>query len=87
MDQITATIVGGILWFFLGSAGTVIVYFVVTLVLGTGLAALTRHEGFIVVGIFLGWLAAIAWEVIVFIQVVLHVVRLIQLATGSAVTV
>lgn len=78
MDPITATIVGGVLWFFLGSIGTVIIYF---LVIGLGflVAMLTDKEWPVAVAVPIGWLCGVAWEIFVIVHVIIQAVNLVQL--------
>ncbi len=85
MDPILATIIGGVLWFFLGSVASVLVY----LIFAVGLAFVLEQvrEGLAPLGFFFGWLFAAAFEVFVLVQVIVHVVRLVQLLSGQAVTV
>lgn len=81
MDPITATIVAGVLWFVLGAIGTVIVFWAI---IGLGLLAsfLFDREWPGVLAIPVAWLAAVAWEIFVLVQVIIHGVELIQLLTA-----
>lgn len=80
MDPITATIVGGVLWFFLGSLGTVIIWFAVF-----GIALLiilaTDKEWVTALAIPVGWILAVAWEIFVVVHVIIQAVDLVQLLT------
>lgn len=80
MDPITGTIVWGVVWFFAGSLGAVLIY-VVAFAIGAAVSD-DDEGGAFFVAIFIGWLLAIAWEIYVFIQVVFHIVQLVQLLTA-----
>lgn len=86
MDPISATIIAGLLWFFLGSAGTVAIYFIV-FGISIGIAALADAEWIAGLGVVVAWVAGIVWEIFVFFQVIVHIIRLVQLVSGSPVTV
>ena len=81
-DPIMGAIIAGVLWFFIGGAIEVIIY-----IIGFGIAAanLDKHTGASLVAIVSTWLVGIAWGVFVLIQVIIQIVRLIQLLTGAAV--
>lgn len=91
MDPILATIIGGVLWLFIGSFVAAIVYMV-----GAGISMFfaTRGSddgelsiGKPIIGIVISWILAAVVELFVIIQVIIHIVRLVQLLTGSEVTV
>lgn len=78
MDPITAEIVAGVLWFFLGSVGTVFIYMGIAMLVG----ALGRFkDGSFISGVLIGWIAAVIWEAFVLIQVIIHAVNLVKLLT------
>lgn len=83
MDPITSTVVAGVLWFVLGEIATVAIFFLVTGIM-IGLAALTDVEWLAPVGVALAWASAVAFQIFVVIQVVIHVVTLIQLIVSGA---
>jgi len=78
MDPITATIVAGVLWFVLGPIAAVILFWVVA---GIGLLiyALTDQKVWTVIFGFSAWIAAVGFEIFVLVQVVIHIVHLVQL--------
>lgn len=75
MDPIVATIIWGVVWLFLGSIGSAVIFFVSTLTF----AAFDKEA----VGAVIGWLLAFVWQFFVVIQVILHIVRLIQLVVAG----
>lgn len=82
MDPITATIVWGVVWFFAGSVGTVVIYFIL-FGIGFLLSEATESDWPAAISVGLGWLFAIAWQIFVLIQVIIHTVTLIQLITAG----
>lgn len=85
MDPILATVIGGVLWFFIGGfiGGIIYIAFALT---GGALASSTDHARWALL-IPIGWFLAAIWWIWVMIQVILHGIRLVQLLTGSPVTV
>lgn len=81
------TIVWGLIWFFVGQALTGFIFYV-TVILGglTGAASKKagRTELGVGLGVVLGYLLAIVWEIFVITQVVIHAVTLIQLIVAGA---
>ena len=77
MDPITATIVWGVVWFFATGLAAPIVWVCasVGLVVGDG------HDGPFVLAGVVGWILGFAWSVFCIIQVILHIVDLVQLLT------
>jgi hypothetical protein len=91
MDSITSTVISGVIWFFAGSVGAVVIYFFVAFGLAGGLGALInkrdRSSGYaagVAFGILPAWFASIVWEVFVAIQVIIHIVTLINLIIAGA---
>ena len=78
MDPITSTIIAGVAWFFLGSVVAVIIYFVI-FGLSVLLAAAIDQEWIAAVGVLVAWLAAVGWEIFVWVQIIICIVTLIQL--------
>lgn len=81
MDPITGAIVAAVLWFLLRDllavAGGAIVFGIFA-----GLAILTDQEWLTVVGIVLGWIAAIVIGIWSVIQGVIAIVEIVQLVTA-----
>lgn len=82
MDPIVETIVWGVVWFFGGSVVTVLIYFLV-FGLGCLLAAWTDKEWIAPASVIPAWIAGVIWEIFVFIQVIIHIVTLIQLIAAG----
>lgn len=73
---ILSTIIWGVLWLFVGGFVGVAIFWG-TAAIGAILAK--GEPGGVLIGGVVGWTLAAAWEIFVIIQVVLHVVTLIQL--------
>lgn len=71
MDPITLTIVWGIVWMAAGGLGTAIIFMLFGVIFGL----LKMPE----VGVLIAWIAAIIWQGFAVIQVILHIVNLVQL--------
>jgi len=82
MDPITETIVWGVVWFFGGSVVTVLIYFLV-FGLGCLLAAVSDKEWIAPASVIPAWICGVVWEIFVFIQVIIHIVTLIQLIAAG----
>lgn len=83
MDPITQTIVWGVIWFVLAWVGPGILAWGFS-VLGLGASATTRRQsvGPAVIGFVVGIILALALFVFSVIQVILHIVDLVQHLTG-----
>ena len=81
-DPVVGAIVAGVLWFVLGGMLEVIIYLV-----GFAVAAafMEKKPGVSGGAILSAWVLGVSWAVFVLIQVIIQVVRLIQLLTGAAV--
>lgn len=82
MDPITETIIWGVVWFFAGSLGSVLGYFI-WIGIGFAIAVATNTEWPVAISVILGWITAVIWEIFVFIQVAIHIVTLVQLMAAG----
>ena len=69
MDPITATVVAGLLWFFLGGLGGGIVY-LIFVGLGALVDNLTDNPVWLGAGVIIGWIASVLWSGFVLFQVI-----------------
>lgn len=76
MDPVTATIVWGVVWFFLIGAGSLIVW--ASMFLGLWLG----DERGMAIGTFVGWVLGLAWAAFSTIQVFIHIVDLVRHLSG-----
>jgi hypothetical protein len=85
MDPITSTIVWGVIWLFVGSFITAGIYLVGLAITALVFGSSNRASGVAGtgIGVLVSWLAASVWQIFVLIQVIIHVVHLIQLLTGQ----
>jgi hypothetical protein len=78
MDPITGAVIALVFWFFIRSVVSVALVFA-GMGLGVLLAALFDNKVFVAVGMVLGWLAALAFEVFAVIQMILEIVRIVEI--------
>jgi len=79
MDPVVATVIWGVIWFFLMGLSAVFVWAGA----GLGLLASNRQgDGAFIFGGVVGWVVGIAWSVFCIIQVVLHIVDLVRHLSG-----
>lgn len=78
MDALTENIIWGVVWLFAGSIGAALIYFLF-LAGGMFVSLLSRKEWPMVLFIPLGWIAAVAWEIFVVVQVVIHAINIFKL--------
>lgn len=81
MDPILETIVFGVLWFFVGSGLSVVIY-MIFVALAAAIGVTKNSMGGASLVVLFGWLAAVAWQMFVIVQVILHIVTLVQLLTA-----
>jgi len=86
---ILSTIIWGVIWLFVGHAITGIIFWVT--VISGGLIGASKSKGLddntgvgLLGGALIGWVLGVAWEIFVVIQIVIHVVTLIQLIAAGA---
>jgi len=80
---VTSTIIWGVIWFVAGSALSAAIFWAV---LGLGALVGTAFKGAevgAVVSLPIAWVATIIWQIFVIIQVIIHIVTLVQLLTGT----
>ncbi len=83
MDPITAAVISLVVWFVIRSAVTVIIVW--GGFIGSGLlAAGTNKAGLGILGIAVTIIGALVWEVIAIVQIVLDIIRVIQLVGAGA---
>jgi len=76
MEPVTGAIVAGVIFFFLIPLG----YFVLPMLFGV-IGAAIADEGGAAIGAIVGYLAATAWAIFAVVQVILQIVRLVELLT------
>lgn len=86
---ILSTIIWGVIWLFAGHFVTVLIVWASAL--SGGLIGAAKSKGRddktplgILGGAAIGWIIGAAWEIFVIIQVVIHIVTLIQLLIAGA---
>jgi hypothetical protein len=80
---VTSTIIWGVLWFVVGS-GLAAMVFWTTIAVAGGIGALFKNpELGALFGFPVAWVLTVAWEIFVIVQVVIHIVTLVQLLTGT----